>query len=65
MMTDYVPPIWHWAALRLREKAAEARWRETLTDHGTEATAPRVAAWRVLEGVRREVSSMAFLEEDG
>lgn len=43
-------------ALRLREKAATAFWRSTLSDHSAEAIAPRVAAWRVLEGLRREVA---------
>ena len=36
------------AALR----AAEAAWRATVQDHGTEETAPRIAAWRRLEALR-------------
>ena len=32
--------------------AAEAAWRATVRDHGTEETAPRIVAWRRLEAVR-------------
>ena len=33
--------------------AAEARWRATIMDHGTDSTAPRIAAWRTLEALKR------------
>lgn len=43
---------WERMALLLREKAAEREWRATIHDHGSEESAPRVAAWRALEGIR-------------
>ena len=45
---------WERLALRLRVKAAERRWRATIHDHTSGHIAPRVAAWRVLEGLRAE-----------
>ena len=43
-------------ALKLSEKAAMAFWMATLSDHSAEAIAPRIAAWRVLQGLRRQVA---------
>ena len=33
-------------------QAAEARWRDSIHDHGSDTTAPRIAAWRALEALR-------------
>ena len=35
-------------------RAREADWRDSLYDHASDTTAPRVAAWRALERARQE-----------
>ena len=47
--------VWDWMALRLREKAAEDEWRESITRHTSQDIASRLYAWRHLERKRAEL----------
>ena len=58
---------WYWMALKLREKAQEARWRELVGSHSVSTIAPRVAAWRAWERAvaEREEWEMVNLPSNG
>ena len=56
---------WDYAALVLREKAAEAEWRSQVSNHASQDIAGRLYAWRRLEGVRAEVAQWMARHAEG